>query len=151
VATFTIPAGHIDSFQTAEERARERVPDVERVEFAAPESVLVVEDNMIIALDAEAHMRELGARQVEIASTTAAAFALIESTAFDLVLLDVNLGGETSEEVARLLIAQSIPLVFATGYGDLQDFEDAFEDVPIVQKPYDANKIAEAIIRIRGI
>ena len=53
--------------------------------------------------------------------------------------------------MARLLIAQSIPLVFATGYGDLQDFEDAFEDVPIVQKPYDANKIAEAIIRIRGI
>ena len=66
---------------------------------AAPErlegAVLVVEDNMIIALEAEEVLTALGASAVDTASTTREALRLIDASPPSRALLDVNLGSET--------------------------------------------------------
>ena len=81
-------------------------------------TVLLVEDSMIIALDAEDALKELGAARVETAANVARALAVLDKGGIDCALLDVNLGGETSLPVARRLQAEGIPFAFATGYGE---------------------------------
>ena len=85
---------------------------------ALPDDVLLVEDNTIIALDTEETLLKLGVKTVRIASGVADALKAIEERAPDFALLDVNLGAETSSEVAEVLAQRNIKFAFATGYGE---------------------------------
>ena len=75
--------------------------------------MLVVEDNMIIALDTEQHLLDLGVERVDLAASNAAAFAVLDDDAPDFALLDFNLGDETSEPVAQALEARGVRFAFA--------------------------------------
>ena len=57
---------------------------------------LIVEDNMIIALDAEQLLLDHGMAHILTAANVAEALRLIETETIDVALLDVNLGSETS-------------------------------------------------------
>ena len=108
-------------------------------------AVLVLEDNMIIALDAEDMMREFGATEVHVATTVAEALAAVEGGGLTFALLDVNLGDETSQPVARRLRELGVPFVFATGYGETSPLTQEFPGTHVVVKPYDAAKLEQAI------
>ncbi|MGR3625294.1 MAG: HWE histidine kinase domain-containing protein [Limimaricola sp.] len=97
---------------------------------------LVVEDNMIIAMDATDILSELGCEEVATASGMGEALRLIETGSFDLALLDVNLGHETSVPVAEALRARGVPFLLATGYGATQDIAAAYPEAPTLKKPY---------------
>lgn len=98
-------------------------------------TVLLVEDNMIIAMDCEQALRSLGADDVITAATVADALAMIAATDFDIALLDFNLEDETSLSIADALAERAIPFAFATGYdGNIQN--RGHENAPVVSKPY---------------
>src|SRR5262245_4440747 len=101
-----------------------------------PPSVLLVEDNAIIAMDTEEMLRSLGVELVVTASTVSQALAAIEEQPPVFALLDVNLGGENCLVVAERLAGSKIPFAFVTGYGDQIAFPAAFADVPIICKPH---------------
>ena len=103
--------------------------------------VLLVEDTMIIALDAEDVLLGLGATSVDIASTINEALRLIRTTPPDFALLDINLGDENSFPIALKLRALNIPFAFATGYGEQIEMPAALQNVPIIQKPYNADTV----------
>ncbi|WP_238279387.1 HWE histidine kinase domain-containing protein, partial [Methylobacterium goesingense] len=107
-------------------------------------TVLVVEDNMIIALEAEEVLTALGAETVDMAASTRDALRLIEASPPDRALLDVNLGSETSIPVARRLAELGIPYAFATGYGESFRIPSDLGTVPVVKKPYDADALRRA-------
>ena len=109
--------------------------------------VLLVEDNLIIALDAAEMLLGAGAERVETASGVDEALRLIGSARPDFAVLDVNLGRGTSFPIADELLALGIPYVFASGYGEDARFPDAHSGVPVVSKPYTADKLVGAIIR----
>jgi CheY-like chemotaxis protein len=98
--------------------------------------ILLVEDQFVIALDAEQLLKEAGATDIDIAATPAEAERIIASVLPDVALLDVNLGRMTSLPVAEKLTTLGVPFIFATGYGDSQMIGEAFRDVPVVRKPY---------------
>ena len=79
--------------------------------------VLVVEDEMLVALLVEDMLVELGYEVVGIASRLAMALTMAETLSFDVAILDVNLAGEKSFPVAEALESKGIPYIFATGYG----------------------------------
>ncbi len=141
-ASFLIPARHI----TGEVTSSSLSSSAEQSE-AAPlsGSILVVEDNMIIALNTAEVLRELGADQVETAGKASTALALIDRTDFDAVVLDVNLGTETSAKVADVLSERGIPFCLVTGYSERDGFLEAYQDVPIVRKPFSEETLARAI------
>jgi light-regulated signal transduction histidine kinase (bacteriophytochrome) len=112
-------------------------------------NALIVEDNLIIAVNAEAILLELGADQVEIAGGVQDALQLILRRRPDFALLDLNLGTETSLPVAARLVALQVPFVFATGYGDRAPIPDEMTDVPVIQKPYLTEVIQAALGRIK--
>ena len=110
--------------------------------------VLLVEDNMMIALDGEDMLRELGAEDVDVASDVAGALDAIEANRPDLAVLDVNLGPETSIPVAERLAALDVPFLFATGYGEKMPRPDSVADAPMVSKPYSTDVLRKAIAEI---
>ncbi len=69
-------------------------------------SVLLLEDEFLIALDAEGLLIALGAERVEVVNTLAAARAALDGEGFDLALLDVNVNGEMSFPVAEQYAAR---------------------------------------------
>lgn len=107
-------------------------------------SVLLVEDNIIIALDARQMLTSLGASRVEMASQVAQALRLIDLNPPSFALLDINLGVETSFPIAARLRELGVPWVFATGYGAELVLPAEFQMQPVVTKPYSAEDIAAA-------
>jgi len=143
-ARFIIPPAYVSSF---EDREQSIMPDAIKQKFEATLSghVLIVEDNVIIAMDAEDIVSELGASSVTVTSDVISAIDAISKSPIRFALLDVNLGVETSEPVAAVLAEKGIPFAFATGYGSSTDITARFTDAPVVQKPYDKASIQNAL------
>ena len=138
--TFLIPAQHIG--EVDEEDVVPATPP-EPVELNA-KRLLLVEDSMMIALDAQAMLAEEGL-DVEVAGTIADAERFLAMDSFDVAVLDVNLSGDTSFGVADRLIGLGMPFVFATGYGESIVMPERFRAVPVVSKPYDGAALRMAL------
>lgn len=108
-------------------------------------TVLLLEDQMLIALDLEQILQDAGLVIAATATSTREALAYLAGATPDVAILDVNLGDETSEPVAQALITRGVPFTFATGYGEGGVVPGAFPSVPVVKKPYDAESILSQI------
>ena len=107
--------------------------------------VLVVEDNMIIALSTEDSLLQLGVSHVEVQSTVAATLEAIALNPPDFAIIDFKLGTESSETITRELAARDIGFVIATGYSDMGNQIEELGARGIMQKPYGTEEIAEAL------
>jgi len=148
-AQFVIPERHIAGVdrQAAQEAPRGTSANAGNQPLNGKQ-VLLVEDSMIIALDAEDALRNLGADDVITAASSARALETITKSKFDFALLDVNLGADTSSVIADVLVASGIPFLFATGYGDGTQFLEKHPGVPVINKPYGAAQLREALARL---
>lgn len=99
---------------------------------------------MLVAMNIEDMLLELGHEVAGLASRLAPALALAREGRFDAAMLDVNLAGEPTFAVADLLIERGIPFLFATGYG-LQGIEERYRDFPVLQKPFRTGELGEAL------
>ena len=134
-ARFVVPAAYVElapeddgAGEVANPKADPRTPLAGRV--------LLVEDNMLIALDAEDMLSDLGAAEVVTAASVGEALDAIEAQVPDFALLDVNLGNETSVAVAERLSKAGVPFLFATGYGEKLSGPSSVQGAPVVSKPY---------------
>ena len=110
-----------------------------------PDSVLLVEDSMIIALDAEDCLKELGIGTVRIESSVAAALDALTKSQPELAILDYNLGKEKSEPIAARLRDMGVPVWLATGYGEMQDRLEELGASGLLTKPYGKDELVEVI------
>ncbi|MEZ5681613.1 MAG: GAF domain-containing protein [Erythrobacter sp.] len=101
-----------------------------------PERILLVEDSMIIAMDTEDCLRELGVREIAIESTVLGALGAIGKNQPALAILDYNLGSESSEKVAVKLAELGVPFWLATGYGEMADRLEELGASGLLVKPY---------------
>ncbi|NKL33347.1 GAF domain-containing protein [Rhizobium leguminosarum bv. viciae] len=110
-------------------------------------NVLLVENNLIIAIDGEDILRRLGA-DVATAPSVTEAMEILAGQSFDLALLDVNLGDETSFGIADRLAVDGVPYVFATGYGEGIAQANSHSDAPVLQKPYTMEGVTDILARV---
>ena len=108
-------------------------------------SILLVEDEYLIALDAEEMLNEMGAAAVKVVSTIEDAQVRIAEGGFDLAILDVNLNGRMSTPLAEALRGLGIPIVFTTGYSLRHRPIAGLEDCICVNKPYTAQRLKEGV------
>ncbi|RWR26869.1 GAF domain-containing protein [Sinirhodobacter populi] len=146
LARFVIPALHVTDADTQEVLAIGTVQGT-----LDGQSVLIVEDQALIALDTQETLRHLGAGEIRIAGGLAQAQAVLQEFSPDLAVLDFELGGETSESLAHALIARHCPVVFATGYGDRLMLPEGLRHVPVVSKPIGSAAIALQIAAARAV
>lgn len=145
-ARFVVPAAYARPAPgTLAEAPAEALP--ERNTDELPKDVLIVEDNMIIALDAESSIVRAGIETVRVAASVAQAMKAIAARPPDFALLDINLGRETSFAVAEHLDALGIPFVFTTGYGEDIAFPPKLLGVPRIRKPYTGDALLTAMRR----
>jgi DNA-binding NtrC family response regulator len=117
--------------------------------MSAPQSILIVEDEPLIAMMIEDFLDILEKCHAGTADTVATALALIDAGGVDAAILDVNLrGGETSFPIADALAAKGIPFVFATG-GSQDSVAEAYRDRPTLAKPFTMDGVAKALAALR--
>ena len=147
-ARFTIPPQFVQLFSgLADSPTR-----IEQQEDTGPPlsgTALIVEDNLIIAMNAEVILLQLGARHVETAASVGEALRAIERAAPSFAMLDLNLGAENSLAVGEALHTLGVPFIFATGYGERAPIPDALADVPVIQKPYTLEVVETALRKIK--
>jgi hypothetical protein len=114
---------------------------------------LIVDDEIIFAINLEADMRELGFDLCDLASNGQQASALAMSNQPDVVLMDINLeGGREGIEVARWLhqVCEA-PIIFITGYTDRDTVDRIQEQVPgaaVLPKPVYRDGLAAAVAAV---
>ncbi|MCK9819039.1 HWE histidine kinase domain-containing protein [Komagataeibacter oboediens] len=107
--------------------------------------ILLVEDQFLIAMEAEWAIEESNLGQVRTVASVYEALTAIRTRLPDVAILDVNLGDESSIEIAHMLRARGVPFIFATGYADRTMIPPDLRDIPVERKPYSATALAERI------
>lgn len=110
------------------------------------QGVLVVEDEMMIAMMIEDMLNELGYDVVGPATRIEEAMALIGG-GVAAALLDVNIAGQPVYPVAEALQQQGIPLIFLTGYGTA-GVDPRFQGCPVLPKPFELSGLQSALAAI---
>lgn len=141
VAHFSLPASAIAGFAHPQ-----IAPPISSVTPLRPKGTvdgqplghaMVVEDNVVIALEAEQLLLDLGFSAVHVCGSSGDALAALDRADVAFALLDVHLGeGETSEPIARALSARRIPYAIVSGLGERSAIADGFAGAPLVTKPY---------------
>jgi CheY-like chemotaxis protein len=112
-------------------------------------SVLLIEDEAMIAMLLEDMLADLGHQVAATAGRVDHAMRLSNELPIDLAIIDVNLNGEQTYPLATLLASRQIPFVFATGYG-ADGLQEEWRNIPVLQKPFQLIELAEAIVRATG-
>jgi DNA-binding response OmpR family regulator len=112
--------------------------------MADPRSILIVEDEPLIAMMLEDFIRSLGHEVSGNCDSVGAALKVVEQGDFDLAILDINLKGESVWPVATALRARDIPFVLATG-GHVDPPPAEFAGVPTIEKPYTIDRVTPII------
>jgi CheY-like chemotaxis protein len=107
--------------------------------------VLVVEDESIISMLIEDTLVDLGCEVAETASRLDHAITKANDASVDLAVVDVNLNGSPSYDVAEVLMGRGIPFVFVTGYG-ATGLRPEFQHLPVVQKPFQESDLERALL-----
>lgn len=118
------------------------------IEIMSATRVLVLEDSLIIAMEAEDILRIVGVGVIDIASSIEQAMDAIKAAKYDFALLDVNLGEAMSFGFARHLVDANVPFGFVSGYSDTQDFPSDLQGVPLLVKPFDETAMREFLQKL---
>ena len=108
-------------------------------------SVLVLEDNPLIAMDEEAMLKKFENPNVFVAASVADAETILGGNTVDFALLDVELEGETSEPIASRLLSSKVPFAFVSGYDDAGGLHGQFAGIPSLLKPLSENALRDAL------
>jgi CheY-like chemotaxis protein len=106
--------------------------------------VLVVEDEMMIAMLIEDMLDEFGCRLVGPATSVPRALELIGNEHVEVAVLDLNLDGKDTYAIADALQRKNLPFVFATGYGSTA-LRKEYGNRPVLQKPFQAKDLEIAL------
>lgn len=106
--------------------------------------ILVVEDEFLIALELKHNLLDRGHTVLGPVGSVSEGSALVKREIPDGALMDINLGDETSYDVALLLRERDVPVVFFTGYEDRVLPKD-LQAIPRFVKPIDKKKLDAAL------
>lgn len=118
---------------------------------ASSRSVLIVEDEPLIAMMLEDFLDSLGHKVAATCESVEDALAHVERGAFDVAIIDVQLkDGRTVWPVADRLADSGKPFVLATG-GHVEPPPERHAAAPVLSKPYTIDAIDPALAQAAGV
>jgi CheY-like chemotaxis protein len=113
-------------------------------------TILLVEDEALIAMLLERQLRNLGCAQIRKEATGEAALASLETAGADLVLMDIHLAAELDGIQTARLMRQRHPalrIAFMTAYGTVALREAALSVQPVafLEKPLARNDLGDLL------
>jgi CheY-like chemotaxis protein len=116
--------------------------------LSSPHRVLIVEDELLIAIMLEEIVAEAGFQVVGPVATLPEALALAESERLDAALLDIFLDEKTKVFAAADVLAErQIPFAFVTAFRD-SEIELVHRDRPVWFKPLIPNQIVHGLTQL---
>jgi CheY-like chemotaxis protein len=109
-------------------------------------SVLIVEDEPLIALDLHDALHGAGA-SILAATNIKDALELIAYAQICAAIVDVKLGGDDCSSVCAALAKRSIPFMFYTGYSSAASLS-AWPRAPAVDKPAEGSTMVDTIVEL---
>ena len=109
--------------------------------------VLLLEDEVLIAMDVEQLCRDNGAAEVTVARSLEEIDMAALSGTVDVAIVDLFLGGASTLDFARSLREAGTPFVFASGYSDAEEIAAAFPGIAFVSKPYAGSDLMDAVAK----
>jgi PAS domain S-box-containing protein len=114
-------------------------------QMLAGNRLLLVEDEVLVAMAIKDMLIELGFEVVGAYNRVTEAFAVAANQDIDAAILDVSLGGELIYPVADCLVAKDVPFVFITGYG-AEAIDARFASYRVLQKPIQRQVLQNAFV-----
>ncbi len=109
-------------------------------------TVLVVEDELLVAQDIESTLVAAGLRVMGPAASVQTALQFLKGGTPDAAILDLNLRGELVTPVAQELRKLGVPFLLSTAYNHLRsDNASAFDGVKNIGKPLLSARFIEAL------
>jgi signal transduction histidine kinase len=124
------------------------VLEAAQLEHSEPATILLVDDDPLIAASTLALLEDLGHKVVEANSGPEALRIVEGGLRPDLVITDHAMPGMTGTELAALLRCKDpdLRILLATGYADLNPHQPS--DLPRLAKPYTQDQLAREIARL---
>jgi CheY-like chemotaxis protein len=110
----------------------------------ARKSILIVEDEPLVALGIHATLSATGA-SVLSASTVAEATRLLSFADVAAAIVDVQLGSQDAGNVCKLLSKRQIPFIFYTGRADIAPLRARWPHTRILRKPASPQEVVSAL------
>jgi CheY-like chemotaxis protein len=110
-------------------------------------SVLIVEEEAIVAMDLEVMVKDLG-YDIFIFGTFSSVpegMSALERGTPHLAIVDMNLAGHSSRPIAETLSASGVPIIFATGYAEVGDLPADLAKAPRLLKPISEAELVNSI------
>ncbi len=115
--------------------------------------ILIVEDEIIVALDIQSSLQRTGYHNIRIASDGEQALAMVEEEAPDLILMDILLKGAGADSADGVSIAvkikerRDIPIIYITAYADDTTLQRAKLTQPYgyILKPFEERELRTTI------
>ena len=111
--------------------------------------VLILEDEVLLAMNLQDMLTDLGHQVMGIATRVDKAITLAHDGDFDFAILDINVAGTLSFPVADILRGRGIPFIFASGYG-VMGARGTHGCNQVLSKPYDRRDLDLAIAQALG-
>lgn len=96
--------------------------------------ILIVEDDALIAMTLAQDLEDAGFSIVGPCVNVTQALHTLKTRTIDAAILDMNLGQESSADIAVALKTAEIPFVVVSGYTE-EDLAPAFQGAPLLEKP----------------
>lgn len=110
--------------------------------------IFVAEDEYLLALDLCDILETAGALVIGPARSRGEAHDQLSlRPAVDVALLDLNLGGESSVELALRLRGEGVPVILTTGY-DAGDVPVTLKGVPVCLKPLSGTSVIRSVLKV---
>jgi DNA-binding response OmpR family regulator len=109
--------------------------------------VLLVEDELLIAMLLEGALQDQGCTIVGPFSRLADAIGAAQTESLDCALMDINLAGERIFPVAEILRLRSVPFLLLSGYGD-SALPDDRQHWPVLSKPFEIRQVMTLLERM---
>jgi len=116
---------------------------------AAAPRILVVEDEMTVAMLIEDMVNELSFEVAAVVPRLEDAMRLLDSDDFDVAMLDVHLNGKTVFPFAAELDKRGVPYLFATAYGG-RGIPEQFRTHLVLEKPFGPLELGRALLGLTG-
>ena len=110
----------------------------------AGRTILVVEDEVLIALDLVKSIEEAGARAI-VVNTAKVGINFVELSTISAAVIDHQLGDDDRTNLCERLTAASIPFVIYSSYPDPPD---AWPNALFLQKPTPGKEMVATIARL---
>ena len=98
--------------------------------------VLVLEDDMLLAMDMEDHLISRGYSVHGPYGRVGEALDAIPGLDIDVAIVDLNLNGEFSFPVIQELRQRGVPVIVCSGYVELPELKTRLQGVPLLAKPW---------------